>query len=168
MSGTGKMRSNIAANYRVDIATILPFLMMLATGVLIQAAYHFGHHPAEYQVMGIARSGWVNVHRLSSVAAIACVAFHLYLHREYIGNVLLKKLLKRGAGRIRENFWLLVIFMVTSLTGVVSWLLLPAQANRILVEIHDKLGLVLIVLSLHHVAHRWGWLKKRTAELFGG
>jgi hypothetical protein len=36
------------------------------------------------------------------------------------------------------------------------------------VEIHDKLGMVLIVLSLHHVAHRWGWLKKRTAELLGG
>jgi hypothetical protein len=167
MSGTGKMKTNAVMNYRADIITILPFLMMLATGVVIQAVYHFGHCPAEYPVLGIARTGWVSVHRLSSAASLACVAVHLYLHREYIRNVLVKKSSRRRAGKVRENFWLLVIFTVTSLTGVVSWLFLAAPASRAVIEIHDKLGLALVVLSIHHVAHRLGWLKKRTEERFG-
>jgi cytochrome b subunit of formate dehydrogenase len=91
MSAGGKKRSYGAVNYWITVAAILPFLVMIITGVVVQATYHFGRHPADYQVMGIAGAGWVNAHRLSSVAAIACVAFHLYLHREYIGNVLLKK-----------------------------------------------------------------------------
>jgi len=60
------------------------------------------------------------------------------------------------------------IFISTCLTGFIPWLLPSGEDTEItrrgLLEIHDKMGIVLIVLLVLHVSKRFNWFRKHLQQ----
>ncbi|MCL5057624.1 MAG: hypothetical protein M1130_06435, partial [Actinobacteria bacterium] len=57
--------------------------------------------------------------------------------------------------------WLLIAFITASLTGIISWLILPAHARLGAIEIHDKIGIILSVLFIFHFVNHRRWIARK-------
>ena len=162
VSGTAR------ANFYVNLAALAPFMITIATGMVIQIQYHMHHLPDTALVLGLGRHGWLTLHKVSAVISLACILHHCAHHWRLIVTVTKKKLYlkKMSAGII--SYYLFLVFVPTALTAIASWLFLQGHARFMLVEIHDKLALLLIVIFAVHLVSRAGWMVRTYRALARG
>ena len=152
---------------------ILLFASSIATafsGLTIMVHYHMGHHgdiSMTDTLWGFDYGGWSVIHKLATVVLSLIMAYHILLHWKWYKNVLHKKLLKKN----RQVLLLTVIFIITSATGLIPWLVLSGDEMHItrrgILEIHDKMGIMLIVFLILHLSKRFKWFKITYAKLNG-
>lgn len=149
-------------NYYVDIASLLPFLVLLITG-LIMLGYHAGK-PLSDTTLGRNGDFWLNTHIVFAVLALVMVSVHLSLHLNWF-----KKLFSSNR---RNKYWLrnlllFVLFLTTTVTSVLPWLVIrdPVGSGMFL-GIHNKLGLILIVFFAIHLITYFKWLYNMTIKEF--
>lgn len=146
--------------FYVNSITFLPFILLAFSGLLIQINYHAGHLTDTAVVLGLNRYGWLLLHKITAVISIIGLSAHLFLHVGWLKAVLLKKLYKKSRRNTKITLWLLISAVATALTGIISWLLAPAMvyARHSIIEIHDKIGIILIILFVLHIVNHWKWL----------
>ena len=150
---------------------ILLFASSIATafsGLTIMVHYHMGHHgdiSMTDTLWGFDYGGWSVIHKLATVVLSLIMAYHILLHWKWYKNVLHKKLLKKN----RQVLLLTVIFIITSATGLIPWLVLSGDEMHItrrgILEIHDKMGIMLIVFLILHLSKRFKWFTGTYSKL---
>ena len=150
-------------NYYVDIATLLPFLLLLFTGI-IMLIYHTGK-PYSETTLGLDGDSWLNIHIVFAVISLVMISIHLYLHLNWF-----KKLF---TGQLKNKYWLrnlmlVVVFSLTFLTSLIPWLFLEeSNTATMMLGIHNKLGLLLIVFFVIHLLGYFKWLINMTKKVMG-
>jgi hypothetical protein len=73
--------------------------------------------------------------------------------------VIRKKLFIKGNKLIKRTFRLFILFVTVSITGLVPWLFgFSFEARHHIIEIHDKIAIIMSILFLYHFAIRHNWL----------
>ena len=150
-------------NYFLNMATLLPFVLLLASGILV-LRYHGG---MDYNKLTLGLNGnqWLKAHQLLALVVIPLVMLHLWLHGYW-----LKKLfrLKKASGKNHDmNLALFIVFVLTVLTALISWLVFDGKpAADLLREIHNKLGLALLFFFAIHLINYFKWLANMTRKNF--
>ena len=149
-------------NFFLNLINAAPFLIVMISGLALQVNYHMHRLPDEALVSGLSRSGWLLLHKTSAALSLAGIIAHCVTHRKQIGATTRRIIKNRSFSKIMASYYLLLICIPTAFTAIGSWLLFnPGDASRrALVEIHDKLGLVLVIVSTVHILSRTGWMIK--------
>jgi hypothetical protein len=156
--------------FSINILLLVSSVATAFSGLTIMIHYHMGHQgdiSTTYIFWGIDYVGWSAIHKTGTIVLSLIMAYHILLHWKWYKNVLLKKLLTKN----RQVILLTVIFIVTALTGFFPWLLQSGDVSdttrRGILEIHDKMGIVLIVFLVLHVSKRFNWFTNTYAKLKG-
>ena len=89
-----KTLSKASRNYYLNIVTLLPFIFLLASGILV-LRYH-GGMDYNNETLGFNGHQWLETHQISALVVIPLILTHLWMHAYWIGNLLR---LKKGTGK---------------------------------------------------------------------
>ena len=159
---TDRRSNSPKANYYVDIATLLPFLLLLFTGI-IMLNYHTGK-PYLETTLGKDGDFWLNTHIVFAVISFIMITIHLSLHLKWF-----KKLF---TGKLKNKYWiknliLVIVFSLTFLTSSIPWLILDeSNTSTMMLGIHNKLGLLTIIFFVIHLLSYFKWLVNMTKKAF--
>jgi hypothetical protein len=88
--------------------------------------------------------------------------FHIVQHWKWYKIVVKKRLFAKN----QQVLLLTLIFLVVAITGFIPWIINLCNGDQILrktiIEIHDKIALILFVYLVFHVVKRLNCLKKAT------
>lgn len=155
--------SKATRNYYVDIISLIPFLLMIGTGI-IMLIYHTGKAYCT-KTLSIDGNTWLIIHEFFSVLSFILVVIHLIIHIDWLKNIFLKKSSNKYKG---INITLLIVFSLTALTALSSWLIVSnTEVSEGLRGAHNKLGLLLIIFFSIHITNYFKWLVKMTNQVFG-
>lgn len=152
-------------NLITDLLLLPSGFLTVFSGILLQIKYHMGRLPKTTEVLSINYYEWTVIHKYASVLFFVILCVHIYLHKEWYISLFRKIPVKR-----ERTSRLALILLVTSLLGFIPWgqsiinslLGRPSPVTeRIFVEIHDKLGILLMIKIIMHVWKRFGWIVKR-------
>ena len=153
-------------NYLVDVVILFLFMILAWTGILLQIVYHVDGQSSDAFVIGLNRSGWLIMHKIFSILGTLGIGVHVILHLDWFKAVMKRKLFLKHAFKKKTAFYLLLIYSISGVFGFVSWVFnnqvtgYHATLQQILVEIHDKISLVLIIVCCVHMmmSSRWLWI----------
>lgn len=149
-------------SYYVDIASLLPFLMLVCSGI-IMLMYHSGK-PYSEATLSLDGNFWLNTHIVLALITLVMITIHLSLHLNWFEKLFTSKLKNKYWIR---NLILVVLFLSTSLTSVVPWLFLDeSNTASMMLGIHNKIGLLLIVFFVIHLLTYYKWLINMTKKVF--
>ncbi len=160
MTTTSPGRGRLLLNFWIDLISLIPFLICLATGLAIQTNYHFHHLPDSTLLWGGDRQFWQGVHLCSACATLSVLIPHILLHLRWFKTAVFRNS-SLGAGQRRWTLALGAVFLLTVMTSLISLPLIPGSGlHHLFIEIHDKLGLLLIPPATYHLLHGGRWLLK--------
>ena len=152
----------------INITLLLSGITTAFSGLTIMLHYHMGHHGAisiTDTFWGLHYLDWSGIHKTSTIVLSLLMAYHVLLHWKWYKNVVLKNLIANN----RQVLLLSFIFIVSFLTGFIPWILQLGVGTdtirRSILEIHDKLGIVLIVFLVLHIRKRFKWFKNTFVRL---
>lgn len=146
--------SKAQRNYYFDIIMFSPFLLVLVSG-LFMLKYHAGAAYSE-TILGLSGTFWFLFHKVFAVIVVPMVTLHIWWHFYWVKSLSKKK--KKGKNN-DMNVSLLVLFILCVLTAFLSWLVLADKpAADLLREIHNKLGLALLLFFIIHLKNYLSWL----------
>lgn len=134
------------------------------SGLLIQVKYHMGSNgdPATMNgsaALGLNYNEWAVVHKITIVVFTLLVIYHLIHHWKWYKGVFLKR-------RFAKNQQVLIfsiLFVLVAITGFIPWFIDLSDGNQFLrklvMEIHDKLALILTVYLVLHIKKRMKWFQ---------
>ena len=161
-------KPGIKSLFNLNILLLVSSIATAFSGLTIMFHYHMGNHGdiiTSDTLWGIDYGGWSVIHKIATVVLSLIMAYHILLHWKWYKNVLLKKLLKKN----RQVLLLTVIFIITSATGLIPWLVLSGDEMHItrrgILEIHDKMGIMLIVFLILHLSKRFKWFTGTYSKL---
>jgi len=155
----------------VNLLLLPVSFLAVFSGSLLQVKYHAGRLPKTTYVLFNNYFDWVTIHKASASLFFIFLCTHIYLHKDWYYRMYKKNLLKRNAP-IR----LTIVLLVTAITGFFPWIqslfvyfkgLETHFGEKFFIEIHDKLGILLIILLIFHITKRFRWIKFRLSKLFG-
>lgn len=165
-------------NFWLDAVIFIAFAATAVTGLMLWLLIPSGHGSGQLIFYGLTRRQWVDIHNWMGLAMLLGVSTHLVLHWRWIDCVL-DRFLGKLARQARINFSLDAVlfsaFIVTGISGLVSWLILPGGGfqggrnpfhNATLygltrhqwTDIHLWVSLVMMgIIAIHLVLH-WRWI----------
>ncbi len=150
-------------NYYVDLAALLPFIMLLFTGIVL-LMYHSGK-PIGENTLGHDGSFWLNIHIVCAVISLVMIGVHLSLHLSWFKKLFTGQL--KNKYKIR-NLVLVVLFLLTTITAVVPMFISEeSNAAAVMLGLHNKIGLLLIIFFVIHLLTYFRWLVGTTKKVFG-
>jgi hypothetical protein len=165
MQSLVKKISKATRNYILNIVTLVPFFMLLISGIVI-LRYH-GGEPYETMSLGMNGHTWLRAHRILALVVIPLIVIHLWFHGYWIKKLFSFKNKNKGKNN-DMNLILFVVFVLTVLTALISWFLFSGKpAAELLREVHNKLGFALIFFFIVHLVNYFRWLLKMTKKTFG-
>jgi hypothetical protein len=139
----------------LNLGLLLFGLASAASGLTLQIKYHM-HHQARVAAAGWDYPSWSLLHKVTSAGLLALVAIHLWVNWKWLRGTWSKGLLQKH----RQLVTMSLVFLTAALMGMGAWALdalgVGPQAERIVVEIHDKVTLFLVVYLMLHV-----WSRRR-------
>lgn len=133
------------------------------TGLLIQVKYHMGNHgniAINDEVFGINYSSWSVFHKISIVVFSVLMIYHISHHWKWYKIVVAKKLISKN----RQVLILSLLFVLVAITGLTPWVIGMLKYDELtrkgIIEIHDKLAVILSVYLILHVSKRFKWFLK--------
>ena len=176
LSGTVRPRGARAPfNFRVDIVALLSGGLTLSLGCVVWTEFHIGDGVFNDQAFGVSRLTWLNMHRLAAVVALASLAVHAWLHRRVILAKVRRVWLRLPGKPSWRDLTLYACFVVTVVTAIVAWFLVPGSAplagpvdlgplprpRHVFIDLHNFAGLGFLIAAALHVRRRWTWLAPR-------
>ncbi len=148
-------------SFSINLGLLLFGVVMVFSGLLIQIAYHMGHHgeiDTNNLALGLNYFTWSDIHLISVVLVSIGMIFHIILHWKWYKAVVRKKKL---FFKNQQAIMLTTIFILVAITGYISWFIKlnggPDLSRKFYMEIHDKMTYVLLVYLIFHVAKRFKW-----------
>lgn len=185
---TNRQRKRTIRNFFINCLLVFTGLLMIFTGLTLQMAYHIGgqgsHHteintlPAQtpqYEqmreidvtktAMGFTYIQWSMMHKWVIVAFTLLMTYHVYAHWKWYKGVIRKQLIGKHFQVITFSF----IFLFVAITGLLSWFISLGDGSGslrlILIEIHDKLAIILTIYMVLHVIGRMKWFRQAFSKL---
>ena len=141
---------------------------MAFSGLLMQIEYHMGNYGGidiNKAVWGFSHYDWSLVHKIFVIIFSFFMVYHIILHWRWYKSVISKNLIAKN----KLVITLTIVFLLVALTGYFSWLINLAcedvSLSKVIIEIHDKIALILIVFLILHLSKRFIWFKKTLKEL---
>jgi hypothetical protein len=162
MSKSDKRLSKASRNYIFNLISILPFLFLLISGLIV-LRYHSG---TEYDDLSFGIDGylWLKIHRITALVVVPLIIIHLWLHKHWLKRLITLKTKGKFGG---TNMTLFFIFLFCVITALLAWLVFEdTKLGEALREVHSKLGLLLIVFFVVHLTNYFRWLKDMTLKFF--
>ena len=159
-------------NYVVDIIILFAFILLSINGSIIQLIYHLMHHDVMFVFLGLNQNGWLLMHKVLSVIIGIGITVHICLHLNWVKDVFKNNRLFNKKYKNKSLIYLFIVYTISAVLGFVSWFFNNSimgyrhGLRHVLVEIHDKLVYVLIVLSIIHIIKKFKFLSKTTKEIF--
>ena len=138
----------------VYVTLLLSTLALIFTGFAIQIKYHMGHHgyiDVNDTYIGMGYHTWSLIHKITSLIFAFTVTTHIYLQRKFLKH--------------NRKTAIILLLTITALTGLLAWCCSLNDSLEIvrksLIEIHDKITLLLsLVMIVHllrhdHILHPW-------------
>jgi Pyruvate/2-oxoacid:ferredoxin oxidoreductase delta subunit len=177
---TDTLRKSILKKFIVNILLLISGIIITFSGLTLQSGFHIGGtgKHQEYKnsiqsqsttyeqargvkpdkiVCGFNYYSWSTIHKVSIVVFSLLVIYHVYAHWKWYKAVLTKHLIKKNI----QVIVLPALFMLVAITGLVPWITdLSGNTSAlrfILIEIHDKLTLILVIYLFLHVLKRNKW-----------
>jgi hypothetical protein len=165
-------------NFWLDFIIFITFVITAFTGLLLWIVIPSGNGSGWIVFFGLTRREWVDLHNWVGLAMLTGVAAHLILHWRWIACIL-ERLWGKLAQQARLNFsldtLLFVIFLVTSISGLIAWLVLPRggyQGGRNPYfnatffgltrpdwnDVHLWASLAMMVIVVLHLTLHWRWI----------
>ena len=165
-------------NLWLDATIFLAFTITAITGLMLWLLIPGGQGNGQSLFWELTRRQWVDVHNWAGLVMLLGIIIHLILHWPWI-NCALDRFWGKLARQARINFSLDMIlfstFLVTSLSGLVAWLILPGSGyqggrnpfyNATFYgltrhqwnDIHLWVSLAMISIILVHLALHWRWI----------
>jgi hypothetical protein len=148
-------------SFLTNLGLLLFGAVMVLSGLLIQIAYHMGHHgeiESNNLVLGLNYFNWSDVHKYSIVLVSISMVFHIIWHWKWYKTVVRKKKL---VIKNQQAIILTIVFILVAITGYFSWFIKLSGGSdlsrRNFIEIHDKITWVLLVYLIFHVTNRFKW-----------
>ena len=192
---TSRLSTATKFNWTLDAAVFIFALLSLLSAVYFlfrpTGGYQGGRNPMHDATILLTRETWDLIHMWGGVLMIIAVAFHLWIHRQWLG-MMARKLFNqtRGHGyRLSKggkiNLWvdaaIALSFLITAITGVYL-LFAPAGgyqggrnpgwdpgflfARTTWDLIHTWAGVALAVAAIFHLVIHWRWVTKVTGKMF--
>lgn len=124
---------------------------MSISGLYIQIHYHL------LDVDNSGFSQWTFIHKWSAVTFTFIAILHIVQHLKWYKTVFKKHLFHKN----RVTIILTIIMIIVSLLGFLPWIMgiFPTQETLryTLIEIHDKIGIVFMVIMIGHILKRLKW-----------
>ncbi len=138
--------SKAKTRYYIYAIALLPVLLLLGSGI-VMLNYHTGA-PVESAVLGFDGHAWILFHRVVAVSSSVLILLHLTIKTDWLKRLFTFNI--KGKFKV-SNILIFVFFMASLLTAFLSWLVFPeSDVAGLLRGIHNKLGLILIVLFVLH------------------
>jgi len=144
----------------INTALLISGITSTFSGMLIQIKYHMGNHGAiaiDDSVFRISYHGWTAVHKMSITALSLLVLYHIYKHWKWYKIVITKRLLAKN----QQVLVFSLLFILVAITGLVPWIIDTTKGNwvirKILIEIHDKLAIIMAIYLILHIISRLKW-----------
>ncbi len=174
-------------NFYLDAIIFAAFLVAGLTGVLFWMLLPEGQGSSRYVFLALRKSSWVDLHNWAGLVMLAGVCIHLLLHWKWIVCAV-QRYFRKLARQARINFTLDVFlfgaFVLVNLSGLVSWLILPAgyQGGRNPAyqalwlgfsrhewsDLHLWSGLAILAIVGVHVSFHWKWILCTIKRATGG
>jgi len=152
----------------INILLFISGVTTAFSGLTIMLHYHMGHPGAistTSTCLGLEYYDWSVIHKVSTIVLSLLMTYHILLHWKWYKNLFLKNLIVKN----KQVVLLSVIFITAFLTGFIPWILQLGEGTdftrRSILEIHDKIGIVLIVLLVLHVRKRFKWFTSTYTRL---
>ena len=149
-------------NLSINLGLLVFALVMVFSGLYTQINFHMRHHGgnAGGSAFCLNYYGWSSIHKISAVIVTALMLVHFVTHWKCYKTIIKKKLFAKN----RQVIILTLIFIIVAITGYIPWLIKATGrigiTGKIILEIHDKLALVLLIYLILHVVKRFNWYKK--------
>lgn len=155
-----KMQNKASVNYFINVISLLPFQLLLISGFFM-LLYHTGK-PYPSETIGMDGFTWMEIHKVLSIISVALILIHLIMHLNWFNKLFSKNSKLKYKSLI---VILLIVFILTIGTAVTSWLFVhDIETVKGLRGIHNKLGMLLLVLFSFHLAHYMRWMVKMTKK----
>ena len=163
---------NLLLDWILFVASVVTF----STGLVLLIRFHMGEGAFAVSGLGQSKLFWLNLHRLSAAVVAAAAVTHVGLHWRAFRSRLTNIVAKRTKRPINSELIMYTVFLIAALTGLVAWLVLegssplfgPAVIGRAsgarhpCIDTHHISSLVALLLIVHHVEHRWGFMASRS------
>ena len=163
-------------------------IIMIFSGLVMQLGFHAGGHngqpggvhrgssrPMPYEqlreintdkiVNGLNYHDWSTAHKFAIVCFSLLMIYHICVHWKWYKAVIRKNLMRKNS----QVITLSVLFLMVAVTGLLPWSIDLSGGTTILrlllIEIHDKLALVLVIYLVLHVIKRYKWFMITYAKL---
>ncbi|MCP4540015.1 MAG: DUF4405 domain-containing protein [Chloroflexi bacterium] len=164
------MRKKVV-NYYVDVAILIIFVALAYTGMLLQIVYHMKEHSSDFLVMSLNRSNWLVIHKILSIASSLGIGLHIILHLDWFKAVIKKRLFMKRSFKKKISFYLLIVYSISTVVSFVSWFFNNSlmgynpTLRHTLVEIHDSISIVLVMMFCGHLIKSSRWLLNTTRNV---
>lgn len=152
--------NKLKLTFVINLGLLVFGLVMSFSGFVVQFGFHMGHNSAiitDNSALGLGYNNWTNIHKISIIIISFLATCHFILHWKWYKMILIKKL----AGKNKQQIILSIVFILVAVTGYIPWILDLSAGSEILrkslIEIHDKLALLLFVLLAIHMTNRLKW-----------
>jgi Pyruvate/2-oxoacid:ferredoxin oxidoreductase delta subunit len=181
---TEKRRLKTITNFIINNFLLITGLAMILSGLAIQFGFHAGGHegrpseqiqPIEYEqlrgiditntVWGLNYFNWATIHKVAILLFSALMLYHIAVHWKWYTGVIKNNLM----GKNKLVITLSALFLLVAVTGIVPWFIdlsgSKSMLRLLLIEIHDKLALILIIYLLVHVVKKTKWFTNTFQKL---
>lgn len=144
-------------NLIINSLLLVAGLMTAISGSVLQIGYHMGRLSAEANVWGASQGQWSDWHKVLASVFLILVGYHFWVHWKWYEVVLSRGLLRKNS----RILILTLVMILVALTGLAPWLMDLMGADQLLretmIEIHDKLAIILIIYLVLHLTRRAKW-----------
>jgi len=172
--GVSKKSQHVLMPFLVNNILIISGFIMILSGLILQLGFHVGRQinsnhemtinyeqireiKTSKMVLNFNYYDWSLVHKCSIIIFSLLMIYHIYIHWKWYKGVFAKRLIIKNFQAISLS----VIFLLVAITGLVPWFIDLLNYNSILklilIELHDKLALLLIIYLILHVIKRNNW-----------
>lgn len=130
------------------------------SGLIIQCHYHLQSFSDETTVLALCRKEWNAIHVWTSIGFLIATIYHIWSHRKWYKNLFIKNY----SVKQRPTTILTILTFIVVITGLIPlfiYYLGGSSAFRFLmIEIHDKVAILFIIVASRHTIKRWKWYFK--------
>jgi len=144
----------------LNLGLLLSGCVTIFSGLLMQIQFHMGNHghsAINNQALGLNYNGWSYIHKISILILSLIMIFHISQHWKWYKIVMKKRLIAKNA----QVLTLSIVFILVAITGLIPWFMTIMKGHgmlrKVLIEIHDKLAIILAIYLILHVFKRLKW-----------
>ncbi|HEY4786164.1 MAG TPA: ferredoxin family protein [Bacteroidales bacterium] len=183
-----KQRERLFKSFLTNNLLLISGFIMILSGLTLQLgfhaggpdvhqrdAYNIGNSSVRYEeirlidtsktILNFNYADWSTIHKSVIVLFSLLMAYHIYVHWKWYKEVIKKHMI----GKNFQVFIVTVLFLLVAATGLIPWFIDLSGGNSvlrfILIEIHDKLALLLLVFLILHISKRNRWFSRTYAKL---